>query len=48
MIHYRKAVTHGECLLLVVSDVDKGDSDLPLEGPEFDLKRLTKACVQGS
>ena len=45
-IHDHDRVAHGEGLLLVVGDIDKGDAYLLLDALEFDLHILTQLEIQ--
>ncbi len=45
--HHRDPVRHAHGLVLVVGHVDKGNIDLVLNSPQFDLHGLPKLSVQG-
>jgi hypothetical protein len=47
-VHDCEAVGHRQRLLLVVRDVEEGDSDLLLERLQLDLQRLAELRVEGS
>ena len=46
VIHDGDAVAHGQSLILVVRDVDKGDAYAPLQLVQFDLKLLAQREVE--
>ena len=48
LVHDHDGVAHGQGLLLVVGDIDKGDAHLLLDALELDLHILAQLQVQGA
>jgi hypothetical protein len=47
-VHHHQPVGHGQGLLLVVSDVDEGDTDLALNAFQLELHGLAQLEVEGA
>ena len=48
LVHDNNRIREGKCLLLIVSDIYEGDSQLPVHFLEFDLHVLAHLEVKGS
>ena len=46
-VHHRDAVGHGQRLVLVVRDEDRGGAELAQQAPQLDLHRLAQLAVEG-